>query len=215
MDIIKNSIAVLGLIIVTTQSQATLITNGSFGVTGGCNTGDWTKFGDVRTVDISGICSAELNVNDFADYEAELSQNLILDVNTDYILSVDFNVGTSFVDTVFDDFFSISLINEDFDILELLSMNIIGNETLSKSLAIDATDLTSFTNQNWALSFYLFDDVDLDDNNSFTSISNVFIEEVVTDVPEPSTLAIFILGFASLISRKKIANKLIRKSIKK
>jgi hypothetical protein len=215
MNIITTGIAAIGLLIAATQSQATLITNGDFGTSGSCSLSGWQQFGDVSTDDASGNCSAELNVNDFPDFEAELWQELTFNVNTDYTLSVDFSVETSLFDTVFDDYFSISLINEDFDILELFSLNITDDESFSKLLTISADELTSFSNQNWSLSFYLYDDIAFDNNNSLVSINNVFLEEVATDVPEPSSLAIFALGFAGLMTRRKLANELVRKSIKK
>lgn len=213
MNII-TSIAAIGLLIAATQSQATLIANGDFGTTGSCSLSGWQQFGDISTSDASGNCSAELNVNDSPDFEAELWQELTFNVNTDYTLSVDFTVETSLLDTVFDDYFSISLINEDFDILELFSINITNTESFSKLLAISADELTSFTNQNWSLSFYLYDDIDFDNNNSLVLMNNVFLKEVATDVPEPSSLAIFSLGLAGLMSRRKLANELVRKSIK-
>lgn len=211
-----KQIALLGAFLVSApQALGAAITNGDFGTSGACNLADWNQFGDVNTSDTAGHCSAELTVNDLQDFEAELWQEISFDANTDYALSVDFSVETSFLDNVLDDFFSISLINEDFDLIELFSMNILGAEDLSESLAISADDLSSFANQNWSLSFYLYDDFDSDINNSLVSISSVFLKEVVTDVPEPSSLAIFALGFAGLMSRRKLANELVRKSIKK
>lgn len=211
-----KQIALLGMFLVSApQAFGSLITNGEFGTSGACNLVNWDQFGDVNISGSSGNCTAELSVNDFPDFEAELWQELIFDVDTDHELSVSFNVDTTLDDTVFDDFFSISLINADWDILELFSMNIVSTESLSKSLTISSTDLSSYANQDWSLSFYLFDDIDFDDNSSTVSISSVFLKEVVTDVPEPSSLAIFALGFAGLMSRRKLANELVRKSIKK
>ncbi|TWX67268.1 PEP-CTERM sorting domain-containing protein [Colwellia demingiae] len=216
MNILTKGIAALGLLIVATQSQATLITNGSFGTTGSCNLSGWEEYGDVSTNDVSGVCLAELKVNDFPDFEAELWQGLAFDADTDYVLTIDFNVDSTFLDNFFDDYLSISLINDDFDILELFSLNITGTDSFYESLAISADELTSYTNQGWSLSFYLYDEGgEFDENTSFVSINNVFIEEAPTDVPEPSSLAIFALGFAGLMSRRKLANELVRKSIKK
>ncbi len=211
-----KQIAILGMFLVSApQALGSLITNGNFGSSGACNLAAWEQFGDVSTISAPGNCSAELNVNHFSDFEAELWQEVSFDIDTDYNLAVDFNVGTSSFNTVFDDVFSISLLNNDFDLVELFSMNITSDESFSKSLVINADELASYANQEWSLSFYLYDDYIEDENNSFVSINNVYIEEVVTDVPEPSSLALLALGFAGLMSRRKISNELVRKSINK
>jgi len=186
----------------------------NFGSASTCNLDDWSQFGDVSSSGTAGNCTAEINVDDY-DYEAELWQEISFDAGTDYTLAVDFNVGTSFFDTVFDDVFSISLVNEDLDLIELFSMNITGIESISKSLAISSEDFTSFVNQGWSLSFFLYDGFDFDENSSFSSINNIYIEEVTTDVTEPSGIAIMALGFAGLMHRRKIAYELVRKTIKK
>ncbi len=216
MNNIIKSIALAGAFIVTIpQVQATLITNGDFDDGASCNLSSWDQYGLVDTSGTTGNCAAELEVNDFQDYEAELWQQLSIEENTDYVLSVNFDVETTFDDTIFDDWFSISLLNSDFDILELFSFNITGIDTFSTSLAINADDLTSFVNQDWLLSFYLYDDISFDDNSSFVAINNLSLTKVPTDVPEPSSLAIFALGFAGLMVRRKQANELVRRSIKK
>jgi len=214
MKKVIKSIALLGVLLLNApQAFSGVITNGDFA--NSCTLTSWEQFGDVNISGSVGNCTAELSVNDFPDFEAELWQGLAFDVDTDYELLVSFNVDTTLLDTVFDDFFSISLINADWDILELFSLNIAGAESLSKSLTISSTDLSSYANQDWSLSFYLFDDIDFDDNSSTVSISSVFLEEVATDVPEPSSLAIFALGLAGLMNRRKLASELVRKSIKK
>lgn len=214
MKKVIKSIALLGVLLLNApQAFSGVITNGDFA--NSCTLTSWEQFGDVNISGSVGNCTAELSVNDFPDFEAELWQGLAFDVDTDYELLVSFNVDTTLHDTVFDDFFSISLINADWDILELFSLNIASAESLSKSLTISSTDLSSYANQDWSLSFYLFDDIDFDDNSSTVSISSVFLEEVATDVPEPSSLAIFALGLAGLMNRRKLASELVRKSIKK
>jgi hypothetical protein len=216
---IKNMALVGAFLLSAPQALAGLITNGNFGSTGACNLSGWDVDdfdGNVSVID-SGVCSANLSVDDDF-YYSQISQGLSFANDTDYVLSVDFNLGTTLNQDVFDDFFAIDLINADFDYFELFSWDIIGAESFTRFFSISADDLTTYTDQNWSLSLSLNDefwDDGGDTNSSFVSINNVFIEEAVTDVPEPSSLAIFALGFAGLMSRRKLANELVRKSIKK
>ncbi|MGL1957727.1 MAG: PEP-CTERM sorting domain-containing protein [Colwellia sp.] len=215
-----KQIALLGMFLVSApQALGAAITNGNFGASGACNLASWDVDdldGDISVVD-SGSCSANLSVDDDL-YLSQISQELSFDNDTNYILSVDFNFGATLNDDIFDDFFAIDLINADGDYFELFEWDILGSESITKLITFNTNELTTYADQNWSLSFTLFDEFwdDGDDtNSSFVSINNVFLEEVVTDVPEPSSLAIFALGFAGLISRRKIANELVRKSIKK
>jgi len=220
MKISIKDIALLGAFLISApQAFAGVLTNGDFGASGACNLAGWSvddADGDVSVVS-SGTCFANLSVDDDF-YYSQISQGLSFDSGTDYILSVDFNLGTTPNNDIFDDFFAIDLINADYEYFELFSWDIFGAESITKLITFNTDELTTYSDQNWSLSLSLndefWDDGD-DTNSSFVSINNVFIEEAVTDVPEPSSLAIFALGFAGLLSRRKIANELVRKSIKK
>ena len=115
--------ALLGAFLLTApQALAGLITNGDFGTTGACNLSGWdvNDFdGDVSVIDNAGACSANLSVSDDPNFFSELSQGISFANDTDYVLSVDFNLGTTLNQDVFDDFFAIDLINTDFDYYEL------------------------------------------------------------------------------------------------
>ena len=96
---------------------------------------------------------------------------------------------------------------------DLFSWDINGLADFSLDFELDS----SFANQlGWSLEFQMNDT--FDSFGSVLSISNVSLTEVlapVTDVPEPTSLAIFALGLGGLMSRRKIANELVRKSINK
>lgn len=210
---IKNikKLALLGIFLVSApQTFASLITNGGFGNTGSCNLGDWQQYGEVITSESLGECSAELSL--LEGYEAELSQIIVFALDTDYTLKVNFE--STFNGGLSDDFFSIGLINADWDFVDLLSVNILTTQSFSESLIITAAELANYTNQDWTLSFYLYDELlEQKNNGSSISINNSLLEAAATDVSEPSSLAILAIGFAGLMSRRKIANELFRKSI--
>jgi len=226
MNIITKGIAALGLLIVATQSQATLITNGNFADS--CDLSGWGQnslAGDGSDFTIEGTlpnCTANVSVSD-SSWNNTLYQSLDLSsaaVDSSFLLSMDFSVSSD--DIFLDDFLSISLFNENtFDLA-----NIFGGYAFylnGGGFHIDFTLDNSFWGENWALEFNLQDDIDdsyFGDDFGFStlSISNVSLSEVaapVTDVPEPTSLAIFALGFAGLMSRRKIANELVRKSLNK
>jgi len=186
-------------------------------------------------------CTADVSVGDWGtsdSYANSLSQKLDLSGANDstFLLSIDFSVDSQVTsaDSIFDpnspDFFdafwgegliiglqkdsnSEDFFDENGNVGSLFEMDIDGFFSDSLEFILDS----SFADQsNWSLNFQLDDD--FDGFGSTLSISNVSLTEVLapaTDVPEPTSLAIFALGFAGLMSRRKIANELVRKSFNK
>tara|TARA_R110000772_G_scaffold103694_8_gene204895 strand:- start:2016 stop:2699 length:684 start_codon:yes stop_codon:yes gene_type:complete len=208
---IKHIALATSILLTSNQAMATLLTGGDF--SNSCNVSDWDQFGNVSVSGTPGNCAATLSVNDTVDFEAELSQGLSLVSGVDYLLNINFSVDTTLIDSTFDDEFSISLFNQDFDYVELFSMPIVSMQSFTESLAIQASELSSYVNQDWSLSFYMFDGFAVDDNQSSVSISFTALEEAVTDVPEPSSLAFLLLGCAGVLGRKKISQAFSSKSL--
>jgi len=226
MNKITKGIAVLSLLIAATQSQATLITNGNF--SDRCDLSGWEQnslAGDGSDFTIEGTspnCTANVSVTD-SSWNNTLYQSLDLNsaaIDSSFLLAMDFTVSSD--DIFFDDYISISLFNENtFDLV-----NVFGGYAIDLNggdFQVDFAIDNSFWGEDWTLEFNLIDEIDDslfgdDIYVSTLSISNVSLIEVLApavEVPEPTGLALFFLGFAGLLTRRKLANELIRKSIKK
>ncbi len=239
MNKITQGIAILSLLIIAAQTQAASITNGNFGTTGNCSLSGWSQnvdpyatFDDsFSTTSSASGCTADVSVGDWGtsdSYANSLSQKLDLfgaDDST-FLLSMDFSVDSVNNSTLDPSFWGEGLFiglqkdsnsevffDENGNVGPLFQMDVDGFFSDSLEFILDS----SFVNQsNWSLNFQLDDDFDT--FGSTLSISNVSLTEVlapVTDVPEPTSLAIFALGFAGLMNRRKVANELVRKSINK
>ncbi|MGY0564572.1 MAG: PEP-CTERM sorting domain-containing protein [Paraglaciecola chathamensis] len=189
------------LLIAAPHAMGSLLTGGNFA--DNCSIADWEQHGNVAISGTPGNCAAMLSVDDVVDFETELTQAVALSSGIDYLLNVDFSIDTTTTDPTLDDVFSISLLNQDFDFIELFSTDILAAQNFSESLTIAATELASYANQDWSLSFFLFDGADFDDNQSSVSIAFSSLDAVATDVPEPSSLALLVLGCAGILGRKK------------
>jgi len=225
-----KKIALLGMFIFSApQALGAVITNGNF--SDSCNLSGWNQdtdgFGDTGNADfaINGSapgCTADVNVGDWSTSPAfvgnTLSQTLDLTGADDstFLLSMDFSVD-SMLTSIDPDFFA-----------DILTINLTGTagfpdimfETQIDGFADYSLDFvldSSFANDEfWDLEFVMLDG--FDSFGSTLSIRNVSLTEMlapVNDVPEPTSLAIFALGFAGLIARRKHANELIRESINK
>ncbi len=237
MNKLTKGIAVLGLFIATvTQSHAAFINNGDFN--NNCSLSGWNQDtdgdGDINSADfaINGIapnCTADIHVGDWATSDAFFSNTLWQDLDlsgasdSTFMLSMDFSVDSDIDNSeplFFADYLIIGLgvgssdyFDENGLLGSLFSLDIDGFADFSLDFELN----NSFVNQaGWSLEFQMNDT--FDSFGSLLSISNVSITEVlapVTDVPEPTSLAIFALGFAGLFSRRKLANELVRKSLSK
>ncbi len=196
MKFIKSSILAV-LLLSNSVATAGIITNGDF--SSSCTLDGWEQYGNTSINGLPGDCAASLSVNDF-DFDAELYQSVVFESGFDYLLSVDFD--TSQLSN--NDSFFISLLNEDFDLVDLLMPADVSYAMQSNTFTIStASLLDNFSNQNWRLSFYLFDQIDDDDSTSLVSISNVSLDRVTTEVPAPASMAIFALGFIGLLASRR------------
>ncbi|WP_416307545.1 PEP-CTERM sorting domain-containing protein [Neptunicella sp. SCSIO 80796] len=194
----KKIILISAWLLASSNAMAAAITNGDFASS--CNLNTWEQFGDVSVSGAPGNCAAELNIDD-NNYEAELWQDVVFDDGFDYLLSVDFTFNTSQADI--EDSFFISLLNQDFELYDLLLPQDLMVGANSVSLSISASDLVNnYVNQNWSLSFYLYDEIPDDGSTSNVSISSVSLDKVAGQVPEPGSLALFALGLVGFISRR-------------
>lgn len=224
----------MALFLVIPQSYSAMIINGDFA--NSCSFDSWDKDTDGGNVNgsdfiINGAfpnCTADIRIGDSntsdafsntllqkLDFTAEGSSTLILsmDFTLDSILT---NLDSDF----YPDILSIAFTDGSGDRFnanglygDIVNKDIDGFANFSFNIELDK----SFINQTgWFLEFVLFDE--FDKSGSTLSISNISLTEVlapVTNVSEPTSLAIFTLGFAGLMSRRKFANELVRKSIKK
>lgn len=196
MKFIKSSILAVFLLS-NSVATAGLITNGDF--SSSCTLDGWEQYGDTSINGLPDDCAANLSVNDF-DYEAEFYQSVVFESGFDYLLNVDFD--TSQLNT--NDSFFISLLNEDSDLIDLLMPADISFSMQSNAFTIStASLLDNFSNQNWRLSFYLFDEIFDDGSTSVVSVSNVSLNKVATEVPAPASMAIFALGFIGLLASRR------------
>ncbi|NQY37550.1 MAG: PEP-CTERM sorting domain-containing protein [Alteromonadaceae bacterium] len=219
--IIKNVVLLAILLISAPQVLAGAITNGDFA--NSCNLNGWNQDGDASNFNIGGSspnCTADISVTDFY-WSNTLWQSLDFSASSNdssFLLFIDFSVTTDdFSGLIMDDYFSIGLVNENtFEFILISEESIFGDDSYVFDFDLDS----SYINKNWALEFQINDEYgSFDDTFTSTlSINNVSLTEVlapVTGVPEPTSLAIFTLGFAGLFSRRKLANELIRKSFVK
>jgi len=222
-----KQVALLGLFLVTApQALGSLITNGDF--SNNCSFNGWEKDtdgnGDIGSSDfnISGsppACTADVSIGDWSLTDASvntLSQNLYFTGadNSSFLLSIDFSVdsfSTSNDASFFADVLSISLSDDPAFPILLLEADIDGYVEYNLEFILDS----SYANDDfWTFDFIMADT--FDGSGSTLSIENVSLTEILfstTDVPEPSSLVLFALGFAGLSARRKYANELIRKSL--
>jgi len=238
MNKIKKGLAALGLLMVAaSQSQAALITNGNFFES--CELSSWNQDtdgeGDIgNNVDfnINGSgsnCTANVSVGDW-DYSPAFFANTFwqeLDLtgasDSTFLLSMNFSVDsvlTSIDGDYIEDYLIIALgdgtgayFDEHFQSGSLFEMAIDGFSSFALNFNLDS----SFVNKTGrSLEFQMIDGWDT--FGSTLSINNVSLTEVLApaiDVPEPTSLTLFALGFAGLFTRRKLANELIRKSLNK
>ena len=205
MKFLKNML-VITLLLSTTSSFAALITNGNFADS--CNLNSWEQFGVVGISGTAGNCAAELSIND-SDFEAELFKAVVFENDSDYLLSIAFDFNTSQASIV--DSFFISFINADSDLYDLLLPSDFGIGSNSLTFSFNSADLiNNYVNQDWRLSFYLYDEVFDDQSTSSVAISSVSLNKIDAQVPEPSGLAFLALGLAGLIGRRKLASGSVR-----
>ena len=207
-----RQIALLGALLVgTPQALSAAITNGNFAES--CSLTGWGQEGDASSFGISGAspnCTADVSADDFSwNNTLYADLDLTAAVDSSLLLSMDFGITSDLVD----DEFSIGLFNEDtFDYIDIFSGLTLENEGL---FHIDF-NLDGIINDNfWVLEFNVTDFSIGPDDDFFVStlsISNVSLTEISAEVPEPTSLAIFALGFAGLAARRKNANELVRKS---
>lgn len=200
---VKHIVLASSILLATPQAMGSMLTGGDFA--NNCSIADWDQFGDAGVSGAPGNCAATLSVDDVIDFETELSQGLSLSSGIDYTLNVDFSVDTTMIDPILDDWFSISLLNQDFEFIELFYTDILSAQSFSESLTIAASDLASYANQDWSLSFYMFDGFEADSNQSTAFITFASLDSVVTDVPAPAGFVLLLLGFAGLFTRKALA----------
>lgn len=225
MNKIIKQIALLGMFLVSAPQALGGIIGG---FANSCSFEDWnqdTFAPSGSEFAISGTspeCTADVSVDDFS-WNNTLFKGLDLSSaasDSSFLLTMDFSVASN--DIFLDDIISIGLFNEDtFDFVEIFSDYAFDINAIDFHIDFVLDNL--YWGENWTLEFNLQDEMD----NSFfgddfgvstLALSNVSLTEIivpVTNVPEPTSLAIFALGFAGLMSRRKLANELIRKSLNK
>ena len=198
MKFIKSSILAVFLLS-NSVATAGIITDGDF--SSSCTLDAWEQqgAGDISVSGLPDDCTVNLSVNDL-DFDAELYQSVVFESGFDYLLTVDFD--TSQLNN--NDSFYISLLNEDFDLVDLLMPADVSYAMQSNVFTISTVSLLdNYSDQNWRLSFYLFDQIDDDDSTSLVSISNVSLDRVTAEVPAPASMAIFALGFIGLLASRR------------
>lgn len=202
MKLIKN-IMLISTLLASSTVFGSIINNGDLAAS--CNLNGWNTLGDVSVSGAPSNCAVDLNVND-DDFEADLFQDVAFESGFNYLLSVDFDTSLLSVD----DSFFISLINEDSDFYDMLMPEEINFSSQSNSFVINSDDLlNNYVDQNWSLSFYLYDEIFDNSSTSTVSISSVTLDKIVNEVPAPSSLAIFALGFIGLMSRRKLSRSIV------
>ncbi|WP_414830852.1 PEP-CTERM sorting domain-containing protein [Alteromonas sp. H39] len=198
MKFIKSSILAV-LLLSNSVATAGMITNGNFA--SDCTLNGWEQqgFGDINISGSPGNCAVNLSVND-TDFDAEIYQSVMFESGFDYQLTVDFD--TSLLSN--SDSFFISLLNDDFDLVDLLMPADISFSMQSNAFTINTDSLRdNYSNQNWSLSFLLYDELYDDFSTSTVAISNVSLSKVVNDVPAPAGMALFALGFIGLLASRR------------
>jgi hypothetical protein len=223
---IKQIALVSAILMSAPQALGAVIVNGNFAES--CNLSGWNQDSDGTTgndFNLGGSnpnCTADISIGDYETSDAfsnTLSQELDLTGASDstFLLSMNFSVNsllTSADNDFWADILEISISDENGDHFlangnfgDLLNIDIDGFADFSLDFELD----NLFANQSGLfLGFTLFNEYD--DFGSTFSLSKVSLKELPAEVPEPTSLAIFALAFAGLMTPRKHAKKLIRKS---
>ncbi|MDN4502572.1 PEP-CTERM sorting domain-containing protein [Alteromonadaceae bacterium BrNp21-10] len=203
-----KTIFLVGAVVASSSALGSMITNGDFASS--CNLDGWETYGEVSLTGTPANCAAQMDVN-YDDFFADLYQGLMLESGFEYLLTVDFDTSLLSIE----DSFYISLISQNNDLYDFLAPEDINFDGQSKSFVINTDDLIdNYSTDSWSLYFSLQDGFE-EASDSTVLINSVSLNKIVSEVPEPTSIALFAMGFAGLMTRRRFPSDVTVTSLAK